>query len=121
MGFDWVGPDLVFGGMTTLFIITGILSLKDAAAGGLDVAFDLQDYELFDQFRVAGWLCLQQRVLEVALSTLAWCCSFHLLLVFPALSAWRCFLQALLLAPTERRRSFQRESHCVTSQSMLGH
>lgn len=35
MGFDWVGPDLVFGGMTTLFIITGILSLKDAAAGRL--------------------------------------------------------------------------------------
>lgn len=35
MGFDWVGPDLVFGGMTTLFIITGILSLRDAAAGEL--------------------------------------------------------------------------------------
>lgn len=33
MAFDWVGPDLVFGGMTTLFIITGILSLRDAAAG----------------------------------------------------------------------------------------
>lgn len=35
MAFDWVGPDLVFGGMTTLLIITGILSLKDAAAGAL--------------------------------------------------------------------------------------
>lgn len=33
MAFDWVGPDLVFGGMTTLLIITGILSLRDAAAG----------------------------------------------------------------------------------------
>lgn len=33
MAFDWVGPDLVFGGMTTFFIITGILSLRDAAAG----------------------------------------------------------------------------------------
>jgi hypothetical protein len=33
MAFDWVGPDLVFGGMTTVFIITGILSLRDAAAG----------------------------------------------------------------------------------------
>lgn len=33
MSFDWVGPDLVFGGMTTLFVITGILSLRDAAAG----------------------------------------------------------------------------------------
>jgi hypothetical protein len=33
MSFDWVGPDLVFGGMTTLFIITGILSLREAAAG----------------------------------------------------------------------------------------
>jgi hypothetical protein len=33
MAFDWVGPDLVFGGMTSLFVITGVLSLRDAAAG----------------------------------------------------------------------------------------
>lgn len=37
MAFDWVGPDLVFGGLTTLLIITGILSLRDAAAGALGV------------------------------------------------------------------------------------
>jgi hypothetical protein len=35
MAFDWVGPDLVFGGLTTLLVITGILSLRDAAAGVL--------------------------------------------------------------------------------------
>lgn len=34
MAGDWVGPDLVFGGMSTFFIITGILSLRDAASGG---------------------------------------------------------------------------------------
>jgi hypothetical protein len=33
MAFDWVGPDLVFGGMTSLFVITGVLTLRDAAAG----------------------------------------------------------------------------------------
>jgi hypothetical protein len=37
MAGDWVGPDLVFGGMTTFFVITGILSLRDAAAGVLCV------------------------------------------------------------------------------------
>jgi hypothetical protein len=33
MAGDWVGPDLVFGGLTTFYIITGIISLRDAAAG----------------------------------------------------------------------------------------
>lgn len=33
MGFDLVGPDLVFGGMTAIFITIGILPIKDGAAG----------------------------------------------------------------------------------------
>eukprot|EP00879_Flechtneria_rotunda_P031768 GHRR01034729.1.p1 GENE.GHRR01034729.1~~GHRR01034729.1.p1 ORF type:complete len:164 (-),score=29.62 GHRR01034729.1:217-708(-) len=33
MGLDLVGPDLVFGGMTAIFAVSGIISVRDAAAG----------------------------------------------------------------------------------------
>ncbi|KAF6235190.1 hypothetical protein COO60DRAFT_1671656 [Scenedesmus sp. NREL 46B-D3] len=33
MGFDLVGPDLVFGGLTALYVTTGIISIRDGAAG----------------------------------------------------------------------------------------
>jgi len=33
MGMDLVGPDLVFGGLTALYITAGILPIKDGAAG----------------------------------------------------------------------------------------
>ncbi|WIA31323.1 hypothetical protein OEZ86_002225 [Tetradesmus obliquus] len=33
MGFDLVGPDLVFGGLTALYVTSGIISIRDGAAG----------------------------------------------------------------------------------------
>lgn len=33
MGMDLVGPDLVFGGLTALYVTTGIISIRDGAAG----------------------------------------------------------------------------------------
>jgi len=122
MGFDWVGPDLVFGGMTTFFIITGILSLKDAAAGGqVAVAFDLRDYDrLFDQFRVAGLLCLKQTMLPWS-SAVYFC--FHLMLFFPhseCLAASSPKSGALLLAPTQQAKPSGEVPGC-NLQAMLAH
>jgi hypothetical protein len=33
MGFDWLGPDFVFAGLGTIYMITGIIDLKEGAAG----------------------------------------------------------------------------------------
>jgi hypothetical protein len=72
MGFDWVGPDLVFGGMTTLFIITGILSLRDAAAGELQRYSPLSGpaccihLELQAQVHTSSWGIAQSEQLPVS-------------------------------------------------------
>ena len=33
MGFDWVGPDFVFAALGTIYMITGIISIRDGSAG----------------------------------------------------------------------------------------
>jgi hypothetical protein len=33
MGFDWVGPDFVFAALGTIYMITGIVSIRDGASG----------------------------------------------------------------------------------------